>query len=107
MSDWQTLSVRERDTLVNETFTPTCSACGKQWPNCAEITPSTNIKDAQAVEDVIERRELIEPYTDTLARICGIAMNSTQLRPGESWALIRATPEQRCLAALRTVGVEV
>jgi hypothetical protein len=47
------------------------------------------------VEDEIERRGLGSQYAGALAGVV----------TGDLWAIIRATPEQRCRAALIAVGV--
>lgn len=57
---------------------------------------------ARLVEDEIERRGLWRAYTEALL------LAVIDLPPGvdtifEGWALIRATPEQRCRAALAAV----
>ncbi len=53
-------------------------------------------REARAVEDEIARRGLGSQYAGALAGLLG----DTDL-----WTVIRATPEQRCRAALITVGV--
>lgn len=54
---------------------------------------STDIAAARLVEDEIERRGLSSEYTGALA---------VRIR-GDLWDLLRATPEQRCRAALVVV----
>lgn len=56
---------------------------------------------ARLVEDEIERRGLQQRYVDELLTFEREADFSAE------WFLIRATPEQRCLAALRALGVAV
>ena len=76
---------------------------------------TTDIVAARLVEDEIERRGLVDAYIDALAVLIDpngndisifdtiIEMNGRRAL----WALLRATPEQRCWAALRAMGVEV
>lgn len=59
----------------------------------------------RAVEDEIERRELQNLYAYALADVLNIGDGWRYEGPGgsELWALIRATPEQRCRAALKAL----
>jgi hypothetical protein len=73
--------------------------------HCLEVVPaySTDPAAARLVEDEIERRGLWRAYTEALL------LAVIDLPPGvdtifEGWALIRATPEARCRAALVAVG---
>jgi hypothetical protein len=60
---------------------------------------------ARQVEDEIERRKLETEYLQALRDIaCKYKVVSEE---GTWWALIRATPEHRCRAALKAAGIEV
>ena len=61
---------------------------------------STDIAAAVQVEDEIERRGLIRPYLDALWDVTG---NLYARGPQAMWALLRATPEERCQAALKAL----
>ena len=65
--------------------------------------PSTDASAACEVEAEIERRALQYPYTVALT---AIAAHTKSGREGweNGWTLLRATPAQRCHAALRAVG---
>ena len=65
------------------------------YPTSDLLPYSTDHTAVRLVEDEIERRGLVGPYVKALYAIVG--------KQG-SWSLIRATPEQRCAAALRAVG---
>jgi hypothetical protein len=68
------------------------NAGGETYETSALLHYSTDVQLVRLVEDEIERRELVGPYVKALYAITGA---------DDKWALIRATPEQRCLAALR------
>lgn len=86
-----------------------CHTCG-----CLidEATPeplrySTDPAAAAHVEDEIERRGLTEQYVDAMLDLLHINAEDRIPAHYQLWALIRATPEQRCRAALVAVGVEL
>lgn len=70
------------------------------------------------VEDQIEKRGLQKEYEHALLKVLNLH-DSTYIRTtssdyqafefcvGELFPVLRATPEQRCLAALRAVGVSI
>lgn len=82
---------------------------------------STDIATARLVEDEIERRGLGWEYAQELLRLVaypdGRNVYDRTPRPGnfyqegqptdkDLWHLLRATPAQRCLAALKAVGYD-
>lgn len=73
------------------------NAGGELYPTSALLHYSTNWQYVRLIEDEIERRGLVHAYVTALYAIVG--------KRG-AWSLIRATPEQRCLAALRAIGRE-
>jgi hypothetical protein len=122
--DWVKLTPDERNMLVGKTF----------WgltPQQVHLYEDSNyVEDYGAchqIENEIERRGLIEAYQNALIDILGLEMqvfnsaielDSHRVRaiPGnqfqwvghiELWLFHRATPDQRCLAALRAVGVQI
>lgn len=80
---------------------------------------STYPPACREVENSIERRELQEEYAEKLAAIVdpdGAAVYPSTIEIDQYtsphrtaglwiWAISRATPDQRCLAALKTLGV--
>jgi hypothetical protein len=65
--------------------------------------PSTSITDAWDMEVEIGRRRLRYPYVVALS---AIVANVRRVDPdlSDGWRLLRATPEQRCRAAIRAAG---
>lgn len=72
------------------------------YPNQLVPEFSTQVAAAHEVEDEIERRELKCSYVTELLIILGHYTMRGDFN--EYWDLVRATPEQRCLAALRAVA---
>ncbi len=62
---------------------------------------STDHAAARLVEDAIERRGLELDYTQALARL--VRPDDRHWAVRTSWALLRATPAERCRAALEAV----
>lgn len=63
---------------------------------------------APRMKEALEARRLQAAYLIALFDVLGL--DNTPLKPMGArslWMLVHATPEQRCLAALRAVGVEV
>lgn len=75
-------------------------------PNeCSYWSPSTKIEHAFEMEAEIEKRQLWRDYTIALAKEVSKAMaGGDEIR--WRWRLIRATPMQRCKAALRAARTE-
>lgn len=67
---------------------------------------TTDERDTRLVEDEIASRGLIEQYVFTLGSIVA-SPDLFDEDPLYQWALIRATPKDRCLAALKILGIEV
>lgn len=114
--NWDELTPRQRDALVAEfmgwkfqrpTHGPccTCQHCGRHYDDCCESCHYTTEREAALpVEDEIERMGLARNYIDELVHIVDVpALDDTLW----DWMLLRATPDQRCLAALRAKGVAV
>ena len=66
--------------------------------------PSADAGAARDVEEQIERRRLQYPYLVALASVVPDGRSGSQ-DWRDTWAALRATPEQRCRAALRAVGL--
>ena len=64
--------------------------------------PSTDIAAAMQVEERIEEMGLIEEYCMHLNEIANAHWDGIKRQP-QRWQLIHATPEDRCLAALKAV----
>lgn len=79
-----------------------CPIHGRQ-PNALQRY-STDPTATRQVEDEIERRGLQQRYTVLLSQ--RLMDFSGWLSWRDSWALIRATPEQRCRAALDAVRLQ-
>lgn len=87
--NWYELTPHQRDTLVVKHV----------LVNNGRLRDySTDARAADAMEDEIARQGLDFAYLTELARITG----DNRVR-----ALYSATPDQRCLAALRAKGVEL
>lgn len=71
------------------------NASGELYPTSALLHYSTDRQLVQLVEDEIERRNLVHSYVKHLYAIVG--------KRG-AWSLIRATPKQRCCAALKAAS---
>ena len=68
--------------------------------------PSADANAARDVEERVAQRRLQYPYTVALvAMLQGGATKKATEGWREAWAAARATPEQRCRAALRAVGL--
>jgi hypothetical protein len=68
--------------------------------------PSADANQVRDVEERIADRRLEYPYTVALtAIVAGPDRKRQDWR--EAWAVARATPEQRCRAALRAVGLTI
>jgi hypothetical protein len=66
------------------------------------------IDRAWQVETKIDQTpDLFNEYISALTDILQIPKTGQGFSKGEVWAFLRATPKQRCLAALKAVGVEV
>lgn len=78
-------------------------AGGEVYPTSLLLHYSGDAAAARLIEDEIERRGIGEAYIWYLAEVIGhprhVAWSSLDM-----FALLRATPEQRCRAALRAVG---
>ncbi len=81
--------------------------CQPYYPHC-----TTSLESACQVEDAIGQRGLTEQYIDALISVCELdhirfTGRGTDVQCDHSalWPLIRATPEQRCHAALIACGV--
>jgi hypothetical protein len=74
-------------------------AAGRSNVTVDEFSPSTDPTAARELEDEIERRGLEDRYVQVL----GAVVNANPYTDNESWALIRATPEQRARAFLEAV----
>lgn len=128
--DWAALTPRDRDLLVAEhvmgyhrVTDDTTDYAGTRHANEILVPPGQTLQSlqewlprrgriafgyfvteqytlsptaARAVEDAIGRRGLGSQYAGALATIAGDV---------DLWTIIRATPEQRCRAALVAVGV--
>lgn len=68
---------------------------------------STDIAAAREVEDRIQALRLHLDYAAHLLDIIGIEAPKPIARPCVAWLCANASPRQRCLAALRAMGVEV
>lgn len=88
--------IDELNAAVLEAYAPVCPSCGKRYPECRDMRPVNYLPDAAAVEDEIARRGLQDAYIAALT-----ALNPTsEWLEDERWFFLRATPEQRCRAAL-------
>ncbi len=74
---------------------------------------ATNPKMAFVMEQKIIERELMDEYVFELAEVVigtsrpGVVQVQTGLNQQELFALIHATPEERCLAALKAVETDL
>jgi hypothetical protein len=86
-----------------------CDSHGQPLRRESEWFPSTSIADAREIEDEIERRGLKWKYTQALVSLSLFFPEVPDFVHDEDlwWFLIHATPEQRSLAALKTVGVDI
>jgi hypothetical protein len=71
------------------------------WLDCPDFT--SRLDAVRLMEDEIERRGLQELYSEILHYMCASFSDSFQMA---RWKVLRATPEQRCRAALRAVKGE-
>jgi hypothetical protein len=119
---WEEMTPRERDALVGErafAYTvdwefdaPCVKALCDQYDEWGILPHYTaDLTAARLVEDEIERRGLQSVYAvHLMTLLCGGWANNEGLyilEEDDLWTLLRATPEQRCRAALRAMGVEV
>lgn len=107
---WAQMDWQERNTLVAEHVIGRNPDTGwhalDEWGEIPRY--EGRIEDAQLVEDEIEKRGLETKYISCLQEIVWNGEYSEHDYPLElKWRLLRATPEQRCLAALRACGVEL
>lgn len=68
---------------------------------------TANIAAACLVEGEIDRQGLRENYVWELCQIAAQRRSPDEWYEDDLWKLIRATPEQRCHAALRSKGVDI
>lgn len=66
-----------------------------------------DLSTAALVEEEVERRRLHGAYLIALFGVLGIYGDPEPLGTRSLWMLVHATPDQRCHAALRAVGVAV
>jgi hypothetical protein len=117
---WAEMTPLERDKLVAkfvmgwEFAKPrhgsccTCQRCGRDyescsWPNSCEYTyTETDASVADRIEGKIEQADRVHAYCSHL-----VAIVNQEHPSNPTWALIRATNAQRCLAALRALEVDV
>ena len=64
-------------------------------------TPSTKLEAAAQVEDRINDLGLWHEYASALLELTGTQYQSSL--PVIVWAIVRATPEERCVAALEAI----
>lgn len=72
---------------------------------CREWKPSTDIAAAWQVEQKIDEAGLYKQYVFALSDVLDLGPQSNPYIVIEK--MMKATPKQRCLAALQAVGVEV
>lgn len=82
--------------------------------NPPPFKPSTEIKSAWEMEEAIAKKNLWREYGKALVDILGTVEAPPENRPRlysttsiEAWYLIHASPRDRCLAALKVVGIEM
>lgn len=117
---WSEMEPRERDALVAEKIfnltlnyefaeelgAPSVPALRDQYDEWGILPEYTTDHTAvRLVEDEIERRGIDARYLYIKHLI--LIFNPDPEDFVLTWDLLRATPEQRCLAALRACGVEV
>jgi len=68
------------------------------WSCELDFHPSASLEDAKKAEDRIAELGLEHEYAGALLEATGTQYQSSL--PVVVWAVIRATPEERCLAAL-------
>jgi hypothetical protein len=93
---WPTFVSLEREVVLEHT--------GKPVPEFF-----TSIADASEMEDEIERRGLKWKYTQALVSLPLFLPDMPEFKLDEDlwWFLIHASPEHRCFAALKVLGVEI
>lgn len=117
MTHWQAMTPRDRDALVaehvmGETVDPSSRAWQDGYLNEGTYY-TTDHAAARDVEDEIERRGLKQEYLRALIDDVAPIMfqdayeNFRDDAYDGLWAFTRATPEQRCKAALRAIGMDV
>lgn len=108
MIQWNELTPRERDEAVADAFAFGIKTAS--WLEGDARVPiglkhyTTDANDVRLVEDAIAARNLQYQYMNELVHIA-TSLNINEF--ARAWQLIRSTPEQRCIAALRTIGVVV
>lgn len=124
MKNWEAMTPRERDAEIAQTFfgiTP--HRCGEMdvftidrvWLEEGDYSYyvegeghyrideyTTDYNAVSLVESAIGRRELKCTYVTELLQLCGHYTMRGDFN--EYWDLVRAKPEQRCLAALRATA---
>lgn len=120
MKPWGEMTPRERDAALAEGVMGSVprlshpielghpctywSAPRGQWSVFATTPPpfTTDHDACRLVEDEIERRGLVREYITALGTVINAVPFDDDLWP---WQHMRATPEQRCHAALIALGV--
>jgi hypothetical protein len=107
MRTWEAMTPRERDAEIEEKiFGRHPDRASRSWQDgyaCEDTYYTTDPEAARLVEDEIERRELKCTYVTELLQLCGHYTMRGDFN--EYWDLVRAKPEQRCLAALRATAL--